>query len=219
MFITLEGIEGSGKTTAIAGLSAFLEQSGYACTTTREPGGTPFGRRLRSILLDPDSGHIDPAAEMLLYCADRVQHVSAVIRPALDAGHVVVCDRYMDATLAYQGGARGLGMDLIRDMHRLVLPPLVPDLTLLFDLEPRIGLARAWAAVDDGQRQAAESRFENEALGFHEQVRANYLHLARQEADRFVIIDAAVRPQDVLAHVIDTVKNRLPAFVPGTVVE
>ena len=219
MFITLEGIEGSGKTTAVAGLSAFLEQSGYTCTATREPGGTSFGRRLRAILLDPGIGHIDPAAEMLLYCADRVQHVRTVIQPALDAGHVVLCDRYMDATLAYQGGARGLGMELIRDMHRLVLPPLVPDLTLLFDLDPRIGLARAWAAVDEGQRQRTESRFETEALSFHEAVRANYLDLARQEAGRFVVREAASGPEEVLGQVVDAVKSRLPAPLAGSIVE
>ena len=166
MFITLEGIEGSGKTTALPHLVDLMERRGHPCQVTREPGGTPFGQRLRSILLDPESGAIDPAAELLLYCADRVQHVRTVIQPALEAGRTVVCDRYMDATLAYQGGARGLGLDLIRAVHRLAVPPLVPDVTFLFDLEPRIGLARAWAAVEDGQRHQRESRFEAEALAF-----------------------------------------------------
>jgi dTMP kinase len=211
MFITLEGIEGSGKTTALGHLSAFLERGGHACRVTREPGGTPFGRRLRSILLDPESGDIDPRAELLLYCADRVQHVRSVIQPALSAGAIVVCDRYLDATLAYQGGARGLGMDLIRAVHRLVLPPLMPDMTLLFDLDPRIGLNRAWAAVADGQRRRGESRFEAETLAFHETVRANYLALARAEGERFVIIDAAAAPHEVVRQMIDAVSPRLPA--------
>jgi dTMP kinase len=216
MFISLEGIEGSGKTTALPCLVDFLERGGHACKVTREPGGTPFGRRLRSILLDPDSGAIDSTAELLLYCADRVQHVRTVIQPALDAGQIVVCDRYVDATLAYQGGARGLGMDLIRAMHRLALPPLMPDVTFLFDLEPRIGLARAWAAVEDGQRQRRESRFEAEALAFHEKVRDNYLALARAETERFIIIDASVAPDDVVQQLIDAVETRLPSSPVGT---
>jgi dTMP kinase len=216
MFITLEGIEGSGKTTALAGLVAYLEENGHDCTVTREPGGTPFGRRLRSILLDPETGDIDPAAELLLYCADRVQHVRRVIQPALAAGRMVVCDRYMDATLAYQGGARGLGMDLIRKLHHLVLPPLQPDVTFLFDLAPRVGLARAWSAVEDGQRQRHESRFESEALAFHEKVRANYLRLARDEADRFVIIDAAAGPEDVLGQIVAALATRLPSPSDGS---
>ena len=214
MFITLEGIEGSGKTTALAGLIAFLEQRGHACTVTREPGGTPFGRRLRAILLDPDSHDLDPRAECLLYCADRVQHVHAVLQPALTAGRTVVCDRYLDATLAYQGGARGLGMDLIREMHRLVLPPLVPDVTFLFDLDPGIGLARARAALADGRRRRREARFEDEDLAFHEAVRRNYLDLARAEPERFVLIDAAVPPEDVLRQMRAAMAARLPA-APG----
>lgn len=215
MFITLEGIEGSGKTTALPRLVNFLEGGGLACKVTREPGGTPFGRRLRSILLDPESGNIDSTAELLLYCADRVQHVRTVIQPALDAGQTVVCDRYVDATLAYQGGARGLGMDLIRAMHRLALPPLMPDVTFLFDLDPRIGLARAWAAVEDGQRHRRESRFEAEALAFHEKVRDNYLALARAEIERFVIIDASVAPDDVIQQLIDAIGPRLSTSSAG----
>ena len=151
-----------------------------------------------------------------MYCADRVQHIHAVIQPALDAGGIVICDRYVDATLAYQGGARGLGLDLIRALHRLVLPPLVPDVTLLFDLEPRIGLARAWAALEDGRRQRRESRFEAEALAFHEMVRDNYLALARQERERFAIIDAAAPPDDVLQQMLAILKIHLPMLSANT---
>ena len=212
MFITLEGIEGSGKTTALAGLVAHLEQGGHACRVTREPGGTAFGQRLRAILLDPDSGGIDPHAELLLYCADRVQHVHTVIQPALAAGEVVVCDRYLDATLAYQGGARGLGMELIRTLHGLMLPPLMPDLTFLFDLDPHIGLRRAWAAVDGGERQRRESRFESEALAFHERVRENYLALARAEQARFVVLDAARPPEDVAGQMTAALARRWPRY-------
>jgi dTMP kinase len=215
MFISLEGIEGSGKTTALSRLVTHLERRGHVCKVTREPGGTPFGRRLRSILLDPDGGAIDPKAEMLLYCADRVQHVHAVIQPALDAGAIVVCDRYLDATLAYQGGARGLGMDLIRALHGLVLPPLMPDLTFLFDLDPQIGLQRAWAAVADGERHRRESRFEAETLAFHEQVRTHYLALARAERERFVILDAARPPEDVIRQMVAALADRWPACSGG----
>jgi dTMP kinase len=212
MFITLEGIEGSGKTTALARLVAHLEDSGRVCRVTREPGGTPFGQRLRSILLDPDNGDIDPRAELLLYCADRVQHIHTVIQPALASGRIVVCDRYLDATLAYQGGARGLGMDMIRTLHGLILPPLMPDLTFLFDLDPQIGLRRAWAAVAGGERQQNESRFETEALAFHERVRQNYLALARAERDRFVILDAAASPEEVAAQMIAALAQRRPEY-------
>jgi dTMP kinase len=211
MFITLEGIEGSGKTTALAGLTAFLERRGHACTVTREPGGTPFGRRLRTILLDPDSGDLDPRAELLLYCADRVQHMRTVIQPALAAGRIVVCDRYLDATLAYQGGARGLGMDLVRRLHLLVLPPQVPDVTFLFDLHPRVGLARARAALAEGERRPGESRFEEEALAFHEAVRAHYLDLARAERERFVVVEANAPPDEVLRQMTAVLATRLPA--------
>lgn len=214
MFITLEGIEGSGKTTALTGLVAFLEKRGHVCQVTREPGGTPFGRRLRGILLDPDIGHLDPRAELLLYCADRVQHVHAVVQPALAADRIVVCDRFLDATLAYQGGARGLGMDLIRAVHRLMLPPLMPNLTFLFDLDPRIGLARARAALAGGQRQRGESRFEDEALAFHEAVRRNYLALARMEPDRFVVVDAAASPREVLHQMTAALETRMTAAAP-----
>jgi dTMP kinase len=210
MFITLEGIEGSGKTTALTRLVAHLEEDGHVCRVTREPGGTPFGRRLRSILLDPESGAIDPKAELLLYCADRLQHVRSVIQPALEAGATVVCDRYLDATLAYQGGARGLGMDLIRTLHGLVLPPLMPDLTFLFDLDPRIGLQRAWAALRGGERRRGESRFEAEALAFHERVRASYLALARAEPERFVILDAARPPEEVADQMFGALGRRRP---------
>jgi len=212
MFITLEGIEGSGKTTALARFVAHLEGRGRVCRVTREPGGTAFGQRLRSILLDPDSGAIDPRAELLLYCADRVQHVHTVIQPALAAGEIVVCDRYLDATLAYQGGARGLGLEMIRALHGLVLPPLMPDMTFLFDLDPRIGLRRAWAAVEGGERRRSESRFEAEALSFHASVRQNYLALAGAERERFVVLDAARPPEEVTEQMIAALVRRRPEY-------
>ncbi|MBL0714507.1 MAG: dTMP kinase [Desulfosarcina sp.] len=197
MFVSLEGIEGAGKTTTLPHLVASLEARGKTCTVTREPGGTDFGRRLRAILLDPATGAIEPKTELLLYLADRVQHVREVIQPALESGQVVLCDRYMDATVVYQGVARGLGRALIMELHRLVLGKLKPDATLLFDLPARVGLERAWKDFNQGERSRRESRFEQESLAFHEAVREGYLGLAQSEPQRFHIIDAAADPQAV----------------------
>lgn len=191
MFITLEGIEGSGKTTQINGLAAYFEGRGMDCITTRQPGGTAIGRKIRAILLDPASREMDPLAELMLYMADRAQHLAAVIKPALAAGRTILCDRYFDATLVYQGLARGVDVALIRRLHQLVFDNLQPDLTFVLDLDPRLGLARAWQQLDNGQRTGRESRFEKEKLAFHEKVRAGYLELARREPQRFKIIDAS----------------------------
>ncbi len=197
MFITIEGIEGSGKTSQLANIVSFLEDRGQACLLTREPGGTQIGAAIRAVLLDPASSDLDPVAELLLYTADRVQHVRTTVLPAIAAGKVVVCDRYVDATLAYQGVARNLGTDLIETLHRLLVDNLKPDLTLLFDLPPEEGLRRAWAQIDSGGRSDRETRFEKEALTFHTSVRKGYLKLAEKEPDRFVIIDARVSIGDV----------------------
>ena len=197
MFITLEGIEGAGKTTILPQLVDTLEAHGATCTVTREPGGTDFGRQVRAILLDPAHRGLDPQAELLLYVADRVQHVREVIRSALARGEVVLCDRYMDATIVYQGVARQLGRELILTLHELVLGVLKPDLTLLFDLPASVGLDRAWRDFDRGERSRRESRFEQEHLAFHEAVREGYLQLAHSEPERFHIIDAGADLQTV----------------------
>jgi dTMP kinase len=191
MFITLEGIEGSGKTTQIRFLAEFLEQRGIECVVTRQPGGTLIGENIRSILLDPASTVLAPMTELLLYMADRSQHIDELIQPSLDAGKTVVCDRYFDATLVYQGFARGLDTELIQKLHQILFNNLKPDITLLLDLDPTIGLKRAWQQLNTGQRSGHESRFEVETLAFHEKVRAGYLELARLEPSRFRIIDAA----------------------------
>ena len=170
---------------------ASLKNCGWQCTVTREPGGTAIGQAIRAILLAPQSRGLDPRAELLLYMADRAQHIAQVIRPALEAGKAVICDRYADATLAYQGYARGLDLDLIRCLHDVALGGLIPDLTLLLDLPPSIGLARAWSQIDGGQRDRQETRFEEERIDFHRKVRAGYLELARQAPERFRVIDAS----------------------------
>jgi len=191
MFLTLEGIEGSGKTTQIDNICRFLENKGHNCVITREPGGTKIGRKIRSILLDPENKGMEPMAELLLYFSDRVEHVKKLIKPALAEGKTVICDRYFDATLVYQGYARGLDIKLITRLHELVLEGLKPDITLLLDLSPETGLSRAWEQIGNGSRSGDETRFEKEALSFHEKIRAGYLELARLEPQRFRVIDAS----------------------------
>jgi dTMP kinase len=211
MFITLEGIEGAGKSSQLENISAFFKARGYSCLTTREPGGTAVGTQIRGILLDPANRDLDPRAELLLYVADRIQHIKTVIEPHMGERRLVLCDRFFDATLVYQGYARGLDTGLIRDLHRLVCNDLAPDLTLLFDLDPQVGLARAWRQIDDGGRTDLESRFELEALAFHEKVRSGYLELARSDPRRFRIIDAA-QGRDAVTQAVETV---LAAFLNG----
>lgn len=191
MFITLEGIEGSGKTTQLPNIVNFLQKIGQTCIISREPGGTEIGRQIRTILLNPDNNELDPLAELLLYAADRAQHLKSIIKPQLLAGKTVICDRFFDATTVYQGFARGLDMELINTLHQIVLGPIKPDLTLLFDLPVKTGLGRAWKSLSNGSRSKQESRFEKESLVFHEKIRAGYLTLAKQEPDRFQIINAA----------------------------
>ena len=204
MFITLEGIEGSGKTTQIRHISEFLESRGYECVLTREPGGTKIGEKIRAILLDPESKDMDPLAELLLYTADRAQHIQELITPCLSAGKTVLCDRYFDATVVYQGFARGLDIALINSLHKLALNDLKPDITLLLDLPPETGLSRAWEQIDNGTRTGHETRFEKEELSFHKKVRAGYLELARLEPGRFRIIDASKEKEEVRKEIINT---------------
>lgn len=209
MFITLEGIEGSGKTTQTATIKKYLETAGYNVLLTREPGATNIGQRIRSILLDPESHSMAPLCELLLYGADRAQHLSQVVMPALNSGKVVVCDRFADATRVYQGWARGLDMTLINTIHDMVVGSLVPDLTILFDLDPEIGLSRTFKALENGQRQDQESRFEQEALAFHTAVRSGYLDLAQKEKQRFLVVDASRNPDEVFMEIKHGIATRL----------
>ncbi|NNL75053.1 MAG: dTMP kinase [Desulfobacterales bacterium] len=197
MFITLEGIEGCGKTTQMRRLSTYFENRQLPCVVTREPGGTAIGEKIRTILLDPQNKDMVPTAELLLYMADRAQHIDSLIKPDLTAGKIILCDRYFDATVVYQGFARGLDSQLILDLHRQVFQDLKPDLTFLLDLAPRIGLARAWDQLDKGARASTERRFEEETISFHEKVRAGYLELARLEPERIHVIDASREEEQV----------------------
>jgi dTMP kinase len=195
-FVTFEGIEGSGKSTQIVLLANYLKSHGNRVVLTREPGGTPIGDQIRKILLDPANKAIDPAAELLLYAASRAQHLSEVILPALAAGSIVLCDRFSDATLAYQGYGRGLDRKMIRELDRIVTAGMRPDLTLLLDIDAAAGLARA-RGRNNSRGLEAEARFENEEIAFHERVRQGYLALAKQEPERIRVVDASPAPDRI----------------------
>jgi len=203
MLITLEGIEGSGKTTQIDYIAAYLKNCGLEYIITKEPGGTLLGKKIRSILLDPENVDIHPMTELLLYAADRVQHIKELISPMMDAGKVVICDRFCDSTTVYQGFTRGIDVSLIQRLNSLVLEGMVPDITFILDLDPEIGLNRAWKQIRNGSRSESETRFENEKLQFHESVRNGYLELARQEPHRFVVVDASEKPPLVREQILE----------------
>jgi dTMP kinase len=209
MFVTFEGPEGSGKTTQIRLLHDALSARGVAMAVTREPGGTPIGDKIRKILLDGGNRDMVPMCELLLYWAARAQHVEEIIRPALKSGKLVLCDRYTDSTMAYQGFARGIDFKLLADLDRIATQNLKPDLTLLFDLPVEIGLTRAHGRMQGQTGAAREDRFENEELEFHRQVRNGFLELAKKEPERFVVLDATLDCQTLHAQVLKTVTDAL----------
>jgi len=195
-FVTFEGIEGAGKTTQVTRLAERLRQRGHRVITTREPGGTEVGRQLRAILLRPAEQPMASRTELLLYAADRAQHLDQVVLPALGRGDVVLCDRYLDATLAYQGHGRGIAAEEILELHRRAPLDLRPQRTVLIDLETSMGLSRA-RDRDHGETARREGRFEAEELAFHERVRRGYLELARVEPARFRVVDGAGDPSGI----------------------
>lgn len=196
MFITFEGIEGSGKSTQIKRLADHLRQTGSEVTVTREPGGTSIGDQIRSILLDSQNKNMAFLCEELLYWAGRAQHLEELIKPALARGQIVLCDRYVDSTVAYQGYARGLDFKQIAQFENLVCAGLKVNRTFLFDLPTKEGMGRAMARIE-GLHGPKEDRFEREALDFHEKVRQGYLALAKREPGRFLVLDAAKNPDEI----------------------
>ncbi len=179
---------------------------------TKEPGGSAIGRRIRAILLDPANRDIHPLTELLLYAADRNQHIQEMIRPALSQGKSVICDRFHDSTVVYQGYARKLDTGLIHELNRQVMADLIPDMTFILDLEPKIGLQRAWQEVNQGTRTDRETRFESEDLSFHQRIRAGYLELARQDPARFIVIDSAQDEDTVKKEILQALTDRLAAL-------
>ena len=209
MFISFEGIEGSGKSTAQRLLADHLQGLGYDPLLTREPGGCALGRSLRPILLDARTRGLSSRAELYLFLADRAQHVAEVIRPALEAGQTVLCDRYADSTLAYQGYGRGLDPEHLRRINDMATGGLMPDLTLLLDLPVHCGLERAGLRNREEGTVLSEGRFDAESLEFHERVRQGYRSLAAEEPERFAIIDAAQPPEDVVLQCLSAVEASL----------
>ncbi len=191
-FITLEGVEGAGKTTQIEAMRAWLDAWGVPVLTTREPGGSPMAERIREVLLDSGNAGMASDAELLLMFAARAEHLAKTVRPALEAGVWVLCDRFTDATYAYQGGGRGVSRQRIALLEDLVQGDLRPDLTLLLDIPVEEGLARA-------RGRSAPDRFESEAARFFEAVRAEYLHIAGLEPERVRVIDAHADADTVAA--------------------
>ncbi|MFQ5848295.1 MAG: dTMP kinase [Candidatus Methylomirabilales bacterium] len=198
LFFTFEGVEGSGKTTQLRRLSATLRQAGQQVMETREPGGTPLGEAMRSMLLMTRNQEMAPEAELFLYLASRAQLSRERIIPSLGAGTIVVCDRFADATVAYQGYGRGLDLTLIAMMNRAATGGLTPDLTILLDLDPHEGLRRVRERGQVPLPELSLDRLESEALEFHDRVRRGYLHLAHAEPHRFHVIDAT-RPETAVA--------------------
>lgn len=190
-FVTFEGVEGSGKTTQLALAAERLRAERRDVLVTKEPGGTAIGEKIRAILLDVAHGHLDPVSEWLLYEADRRQHVEEMLRPALAQGRFVLCDRYSDATEAYQQVGRGVEARLVREIDALAHGGLMPDLTLVYDLPPEEGLARARG------RDRHVGRFEGAALDFHRRVREAYLQIALREPARVAVIPAGGTPEAV----------------------
>jgi dTMP kinase len=196
MFITFEGIEGCGKTTQMERFAENLKNHGIPLITTFEPGGTRIGEDIRRILLDARNRDMSPLAELILYAADRAQHVDQVIKPALDQGKWVICDRFADATVAYQGIARGQDLRLIQVLNEATTQKTRPDMTFLLDCAVEMGLERAIKRNEDPAHQG-QDRFEREATDFHNKVRKGYLDLANREKGRFVIIDASLSEDEV----------------------
>lgn len=199
MFITFEGSEGSGKTTQQQRLAQHLRDAGRTVVVTKEPGGTPLADRIRGILLDSASV-IDPIAEVFLFAASRRQHTTEIIEPALQRGEIVLCDRYADSTLAYQGFGRLIDLDRLRALNAWATDALVPDVTLLFDIDEVVGLTRARSRNASAAND--EGRFEAEDLRFHRRVREGYLSLATAEPKRFIVINANGTIDEVFARTL-----------------
>jgi dTMP kinase len=215
IFVTFEGLDGCGKSTQLELLAAKLRERGATVTATREPGGTATGERIRHLLLDARTSGLDPYAELALMFASRAQHLRQVILPDLDAGHVVLCDRFTDSSEAYQGGGRKLGSALILELHRLLCANLQPDLTLLMDSEVAASVERARRRNQVKSAEAAdESRFERENRSFFTRVHSTYLEIAKREPQRVIVIDARGTADQTHAKILKEVSERITSSIP-----
>ena len=204
LFVTFEGGEGSGKSTVLKQVNEILLSEGHSTLLTREPGGTPISEQIRNVILDKANTSMDPRTEALLYAASRRQHLVEKIWPALKEGKIVLCDRFLDSSLAYQGGARGLGMDEILEVNRYATEGQFPDITLFFDLDPSIGLRRI--AANAGREV---NRLDLERMTFHKKVRASFQKLASLYPERYVTIDASQPLEKVVEDSLKAIKAKL----------
>lgn len=199
VFITFEGGEGAGKTTLIEKVYAHLQEKKCPVVKTRAPGGTPLGLKIRELLLSHHGISLSKRCELLLFLADRAQHVDEVIRPSLEQNQIVLCDRFNDSTIAYQGGARGFDEDLLKSLCAFACDKIQPDLTLYLDLDPQIGFARTHAT------RSGKDRIESETLDFHQRIREAFHKIARAEPERLLLIDASQSPEAVLKQAIEKI--------------
>lgn len=203
IFITLEGGDGSGKTTMIQRLAKFMEEEGYPVITTREPGGIEISEKIRSIILDPAHTSMDARTEALLYAAARRQHLVEKVKPAIEKGAIVLCDRFVDSSLVYQGFARGIGIEEVASINRFAVDDWEPNATFYLDIEPELGLARINAS-----RGEEMDRLDMESISFHHKVREAYLELAHKFPERITIVDASPAPEQVEQALKDLLKKR-----------
>lgn len=207
IFISLEGIEGAGKTTLIQKMIAHFHHLGKDVLLTREPGGSELGKKLRGIILNAEE-KICPSAELFLFLADRAEHVQTCIKPALEQGKIVLCDRFTDSTVAYQGYGRGMDIAELKMLNSLATQGIAPDLTIILDLDPQIGLARANARNKEQNLTVKEGRFEAETLEFHQKIRAGFLAMSREE-DRFFVVNAEQSAEQVFEIVCEKLQTMI----------
>ena len=209
IFITIEGPDGSGKTTALQQVVPRLQQEmNRKVVATREPGGSPIAEKIRSLILDPSHTDMDSRTEALLYAASRRQHLIEKVLPVLESGDVIFCDRFVDSSIAYQGYARGIGEDGIREINQFATEGIEPDVTLYIDVPAEVGIQRIHANLDEREY----NRLDQEKLAFHEKVRAGYQHLAQANPERIVVVDGTMSRESVAEACYHIIKNRYPSY-------
>ncbi|MBP6247875.1 MAG: dTMP kinase [Trichococcus sp.] len=209
IFITIEGPDGSGKTTALQQVVPRLQQEmNRKVVATREPGGSPIAEKIRSLILDPSHTDMDSRTEALLYAASRRQHLVEKVLPVLESGDVIFCDRFVDSSIAYQGYARGIGEEGIREINQFATEGIEPDVTLYIDVPAEVGIQRIHANLDEREY----NRLDQEKLDFHEKVRAGYQHLAQANPERIVVVDGTMSRESVAEACYHIIKNRYPSY-------
>lgn len=216
MFITLEGIEGCGKSTQLDMLCDYFKNRTRLLVRTREPGGTRIGKDMRSILMNTDHTELEPLAELFLIVADRAQHVREVIAPALLAGEMVLCDRFMDSTVAYQGFGRGVDLELVEMLNMRAVDTCVPDLTLLIDCPVDVALKRTRMRLEKNRDLADKQRFEREDRSFHRRVREGFLWIAQREPERVIVLNGTLSPEDLYRQALKVVSEGMKRIASRT---